>query len=70
MGKFICSGELDFTIDYNIAEGVYIFSRRNHEVLRLAASSSGNDSIAADKVLLADTYSVGIELDIYRELFD
>ncbi len=33
------------------------------EVLRLAASSSGNDSIAANKVLLADTYSVGIELD-------
>ncbi len=31
MGKFICSGELDFTIDYNIAEGVYIFSRRNHK---------------------------------------
>lgn len=33
------------------------------EVLRLAKSSEGNDSISATKVMLSDTYKVGIELD-------
>ena len=33
------------------------------EVLRLARSTSGNDSISIQKVLTSDRYSVGIELD-------
>ena len=33
------------------------------ELLRLAKASSGNDSIAINKVLASDRYNVGIELD-------